>query len=793
MKINTQPDSHSERFIRWILAHRKSVIGVTLVLIFFSIAGLHNFVLNNDYGAFFDHNHPRMAAYEKTQGEYSTDDTVFFVVTANNGNIFERRVLEAIEYLTEESWKLPYATRVDSLTTYQHAFSEGDDLIVSPLVESVATMSDEALKEASIIAYSEPLLQNRLVKDGSPVTGVNVTIAVPKDVPRASIGITAAAEKLMADAAERFPEVTLRLTGVVPLNNAFLVAALQDVSLLVPAMLLIIVITMALLLKSFTLMIAVTIVVVFSSLSTVGILSWFNHEVAGPVTMLPLIVLILAVADCIHILTTIQSLMSKGMEKMDAIVESMRINMMPVFLTSFTTVIGFLSMMITPVPPIRTLGAFTAVGVTIAWLLAVFFLPTLISFLRFRVPPVKDNNAASRSAIEVLGEFVIARKKLVFIVLTAITLIIGINISSIGVNNQFVEWFDSKYPIRVNTEYAMNNLTGIYQLIFNVPARADGGMNEPEYLSNLDKFATWVRDQKGVVHVNSIADTMKRLNRAMHGDDPAMYTIPESREMAAQYLLLYEMSLPMGMALNTEVNIDKSASRMVVTTSNLRSEEITQMVENIEAWQHKNLPEYMFAPALGPAVMFAEVARTMMRSMMQNAPLSLFLVVIAMMIAMRSFWYGLLSLPPNLVPMAISFGFWGLMGKDMNFGMTTIVAMTVGIIVDYSIHFLSKYLRMRREENATAEDAVRYAFSTVGKPLWVTTFILVAGFSIMVLSPMAYCDNMGVLTSLIIIFALIGNLFYLPSLLVIIEGQQEEEYETAKELKNEETVIAFES
>ena len=508
--------------------------------------------------------------------------------------------------------------------------------------------------------------------------------------------------------------------------------------------------------------------------------------------MLPLIVLILAVADCIHILTTIQRLMSNGMEKMDAIVESMRINMMPVFLTSFTTIIGFLSMMITPVPPIRTLGAFTAIGVTIAWLLAVFFLPTLTSFLRFRVP-AKDKSTEFRSAMDTLGEFVIARKKLVFITLTIITLVIGINISSIGVNNQFVEWFDSNYPIRVSTEYTMNNLTGIYQLIFNVPARENGGMNEPEYLSNLDKFAGWVREQKGVVHVNSIADTMKRLNRAMHGDDPAMYTIPESREMAAQYLLLYEMSLPMGMALNTEVNIDKSASRMVVTTSNLRSEEITQMVESIEAWQRENLPEYMFAPALGPAVMFAEVARTMMRSMMQNAPLSLFLVVIAMMIAMRSFWYGLLSLPPNLIPMTIGFGLWGLMGKDMNFGMTTIVAMTVGIIVDYSIHFLSKYLRMRREENATAEDAVRYAFSTVGKPMWVTTFILVAGFSIMVLSPMTYCDNLGILTSLIIIFALIGNLLYLPALLVIIEGQQEEEYMTVKEVNHEETAIVFES
>ena len=785
-------DAITVQYAKWLLSHRILAIGITLMVVALCAAGLHNFVLNNDYGAFFDHDDPRMKAYEDTQEMYSKDDTVFFVVTANNGNVFDRQVLAAIEYLSEEAWKLPHATRVDSLTTYQHAWSEEDDLMVSALVESPSTMSDADLAKAREIAYAEPLLQNRLVKEGSPVTGVNVTINIPKELPRASIGITEAAEKLMAETAERFPAVSLKLTGIIPLNNAFLVVALFDVSYLVPIMLLIIVVTMAFLLKSMTLMLATVVVVVFSAFSALGILSWLNYETAGPLAMLPLIVMTLAVANCIHILVSIQAIMRKGEEKMNAIVESIRINMVPVFITSLTTAIGFLCMIVTPVPPLHDLGIFTAVGVLFSFWLSIFFLPVIVSMLPFRVPQMSAKEKV-RTPMEYLGEFVIANKGVICISLTVITLLIAMNISSIRINNQFVEWFEKGFPIRQDTEYAMDNLTGIYQLIFNVPAKESGGMNEPEYLAHLDNFSEWLRDQEGVVHVSSIASTMKRLNRAMHGDDPAMYKIPESREMAAQYLLLYEMSLPAGIALNTEVNIDKSASRMVVTTSNLRSEEMSRLISKIESWEQQNLPEYMFSPTLGPAVMMAEVARTMMESMMYSAPLALLLVSIALMIALRSFRYGLISLVPNLMPLAVGFGIWGLLGKEMNFSMTTIIAMSVGIVVDDTVHFMSKYLRARREYGLSPEDGVRYAFSSVGKAMWVTSFILVAGFSIMTISPMMYSDNMGMLTSFIIIAALVGDFMLLPSILIYTDCQHESEHATLKEVQHEEKVIAVEA
>ena len=788
IKFRAQLDGITVRYTQWLLRHPWMVIGAALLSTALLIAGLHNFVLGNDYADFFDADDPRVVAYEQVKQDYTNDDTVFFVVTAKSGEIFERETLEAIAYLTEKAWNIPYATRVDSLANFQHAWAEEDDLLVRGLVESPADMDEVELAEARTIAFQEPILLNRLIKDGSAVTGVNVTLKLPEDVPRVSTVVTEAAKELTEETMALFPSVAIRLTGIVPLNDSFLQGAYKDLYTLVPLMVLIILVIMAVLLKSIVLMLSVVAVVLLASLSAIGLLSWLGYETSGPVTVLPLIVLTLAVADCVHILVSMQTCMRKGMDKAAAIVESMRINMAPVFVTSLTTAIGFLCMNITPVPMLRVLGNFTAAGVLIAYLLAVTLLPALVSRLPFRVR-LQSSDATVRSCMKYLGEFVLANKAVLLFGLGAITLLIAVNITSIRVNNQFIEWFDKSVPIRQDTEYAMDNLTGIYQLVFNVPAKESGGINDPEYLARLDNFVNWMGKQDGVVHVSSITSTMKRLNQAMHGDDPALYRIPESREMAAQYLLLYEMSLPMGVDLNMEVNMDKSATRVVATTHNLSTEEMSVLIGKVEKWQQQNFPAEMMAPALGPAVMFAHVAHTMMESMFLSAPLAILLVSLVLMMTLRSIKYGLVSLLPNLMPLAIGFGIWGYLGKDMSFSMTTIVAMSIGIVVDDTVHFLSKYLRARRELGLSPEDGIRYTFNSVGKAMWVTSFILVAGFSVMILSPMAYSGNMGLLTSIIVVAALAGDFLLLPSILIYTDGQREPVYATLKEGQHKERAV----
>ncbi len=792
MKREMKLDTLSVAYTQWLLRHSRLVIFVSLSVVLGCALGMRYFVLNNDYAVFFEEDDPRVLAYQETQREFGKDDTVFFVVTSLTGDVFDRHTLEAVAWLTEKAWHLPYATRVDSLTTFQHAWSEGDDLLVAPLIDNPAAMTNEALAAARDIALNEPLLRNRLVRAGSPVTGVNVAVQLPASIPRVSIEITRAAEALQAEMAGLFPEVAVRITGLVPLNSAFLITALQDLVRLVPIMTLIILVTMVVLLKSVYLTMSVIAVVLMSSLSAVGMLSWLGYEVSGPIIVLPLIVLTLAVANCVHILISMQTGIRNGLDKHAAIVESMRINMLPVFITSLTTAIGFLCMNVTPSPNLRTLGNFTALGIFLALWLAVFLLPVLARALPFRVRQ-KNSDARVRTVMEGLGEFVLNTKMTLMIGVTALTLFFMIYIPTIEVNNQLVEWFNKGYPIRQDSEYAMEHLTGIYHMVFNVPAQESGGVNEPEYLAYLDAFTSWLEQQNGIVHVAAIADTMKRLNRAMHNDDPDYYRLPESRELAAQYLLLYEMSLPAGMDLNAEVNMDKSATRVVATTGSLHSHEMAKLVEDVENWQRAHLPGYMFAPALGPAVLLNEMAQKMMRSMVVSAPLAILLVSLALMAALRSVKYGIISLAPNLMPLFIGFGIWAFLGWTLNFNMTTIVAMSVGIVVDDTVHFMSKYLRARREYQLSPEDGVRYAFGSVGKAMWVTSFILVAGFSVMTLSPKTYSTDMGALTGIIVTAALLGDFLLLPSILVYIDAAREKTFATLGEVSREEKVITVET
>jgi hypothetical protein len=256
----------------------------------------------------------------------------------------------------------------------------------------------------------------------------------------------------------------------------------------------------------------------------------------------------------------------------------------------------------------------------------------------------------------------------------------------------------------------------------------------------------------------------------MHGDDPTYYRVPENRELAAQYLLLYEMSLPFGLDLNNRINIDKSATRFIITLEDVTAEDIKQVAANGEQWLKENAPDYMFSYGSGPSVMFANITGKQINSMIKGTLIALVLISFMMIFALRNLKIGLISLIPNLMPAIIGFGLWGIMIGRVDAGLSIVMGMTLGIVVDDTVHFLSKYLRARRERNLSPDDAIRYAFHTVGKALIVTTFIISAGFFILSFSSFAMNSNMAKLTTIVIGIALLADFLFLPTLLMKMEG-----------------------
>ena len=756
-------------YAAWVIRWRWPIILLALMAAVLAASGARFLSFSTDYRVFFSEQNPQLQAFEELQNIYTKDDALLFVVKPAEGKVFTPSTLKALRELTEAAWRIPYAMRVDSLTNFQHSFAEGDDLTVRDLVPDGLALTPENLAQIQDVALNEPLLINRMVSPDATTAAVAATLTMPQKSPREAPEAMAYVRDLVAKFQRAHPDLHVAVTGLVALNNAFSEASVNDLSTLVPLMYGVLLLTLLILLRSVSGVVTTVAVIGLSAGTAMGLAGWLGIKLTPPSAVAPTIILTLAVADSVHLLVTLFGAMRGGMTKRDAIVESLRVNFHPVFLTSLTTMIGFLSLNFSDAPPFRDLGNITSMGVIAAWFYSVLFLPALMAVLPLRVKPRANGSA---HAMERLAEFVIARRRPLMWGMTGLVVALAVWIPRIELNDQFVNYFEPDIQFRVDTDFAMENLSGIYQLNFSIDAGQPGGISEPDYLARLGAFTEWLRAQPGVVHVQSLTDTMRRLNKNMHGDDPSFYRLPEERDLAAQYLLLFEMSLPYGLDLNNQINVDKSASRVIATLENITTREARRLNSRLEAWLAENMPTARDAKPTGPFVMFSYIAERNINAMLGGTALALVLISFSLILALRHLKLGLLSLVPNMVPAVMAFGVWAITVGELGLPASVVAATSLGIIVDDTVHFLSKYLRARREKQLDAEGAVRYAFSTVGTALWTTSVVLIAGFAMLTLSSFELNRSLGLLTAITIFAALVADFLLLPPLLIALDKEK---------------------
>ncbi len=766
-----------EKYAQAVVEKRWWLIMATLLLLSAALMGASKLHFNNDYRIFFSPQDPRLQAFENLQNTYTKNDNVLMVLAPKDGKVFSRETLAAIEDITERAWQTPYSIRVDSLSNFQYTQSVGDDLSVADLYADATKLSADELEKIKNIALHEPMLLHRLISEAAHVSAINITMEFPKmeddgkggskaaDPTKQVQKVVQSVRELKAYIGKKYPDISVYLSGIVMMNNAFGEATIYDMSHLLPLALLLILLTVFLLLRSVTGTLVTLLVIVFSVMTAFGLTGWLGIELSSPVMSAPVIIMTLAVADCVHILSTWITEMRAGVEKRLAMRESLRINFLPVFLTSLTTAIGFLSLNYSDAPPFRDLGNVAAIGVTAAFFYSIVLLPALAVVLPVRV---KQRETRTLKIMANFAEWVIANQKRLLVGIGLLAIVLIALIPRNQLNDVFVRYFDERIEFRTDTDFIVDNLTGIYYVDYSLNTRNSGDISEPANLQQIEKFANWLEQQPEVIHVNTITDTFSRLNKNMHGDDANWKKLPESRELAAQYLLLYEMSLPYGLDLNNQIDIDKQSTRLSVTLQTLSTQEVLAFEKRVDDWMAANIPALKSIGA-SPTIMFAHIGMKNIISMLTGTTVALFLISLILFVALRSWRYGLLSLIPNLIPAGMAFGLWALVDGEIGLALSVVTAMTLGIVVDDTIHFLSKYLRARREKGLSAEDAVRYAFSTVGIALWVTSIALIAGFLVLATSSFKLNSGMGLLTAIVIAIALIVDFLLLPPLLMKLD------------------------
>ncbi|WP_423841223.1 efflux RND transporter permease subunit [Vibrio vulnificus] len=763
----------STRFSFWTLI-------ISLIAIVATAMGAKNLYFRGDYNIFFDGSNAQLQAFDEIQTTFAKTDNIALVLAPKSGDVFDQRTLTQIQEMTEQAWQVPYSSRVDSLANYQHTEAVDDDLLVEDLLYQSYSLTAERIAKVRTIAMSEPLLVNALVSEKGDVAVINITMQMPGVDETAEVNeVVAYVEQMLSHYRAQYPDVTIYKAGIIAMNHSFAMAAQNDSATLVPTMLLVILVFLTLMLRSFLSVLATLVVIIGAIVATLGIVGWAGMFLHVASVNVPTLIMTLAVADCVHVIASMRHFMRQGMPKAQAIHRSVTLNFVPIIITSVTTAIGFLMMNMSDSPVLRDFGNLSALGVMIACVLSVSLLPALLNLLPVRFSAKQKGQSSSSDFMDKLADLVVQRRN-VLLPLSIVVIAGGAALIPYNkVNDESVKYFDTSSEFRQAADFMEQRISGMTTMSIAIKTHQSQGIASPEFLAVLGEFTHWLREQPETDHVASLSDIYKRLNKNMHGDDNAYYALPAERELAAQYLLLYEMSLPFGLDLNNQVNVDKSSVKLQLTVKNLGSVELVALEERIYQWFASHAPQYQVV-ASSPSLMFAHIGETNMASMLSTLPITLILISALMIFALRSWRLGMISLVPNIAPAVIGFGLWALISGEINLGLSVVVTLTLGIVVDDAVHFLAKYQHARKA-GQNAEQAVRYAFHTVGRALWITTVVLVAGFSVLAMSQFRLNSDMGQLSAIVIFVALVIDFVLLPSLLMRFDTAEYAQQETSHE------------
>lgn len=760
-----------EYIARAAVEHPVKTILLALLVVGLAASGGRFLQFSSDYRVWFGKSNPQLDAFDNLDQTYSKDDIVVFALATSEHTVFTQRSLAAIHDITTRAWKLPFSKRVDSVTNFQNTAAAGDDLIVGDLVENAAALDASAIEAVRAVVMQEPLLVNRMIARDERVTAVNVMVNMPTR-PQELKALGQAIREFSSHIESTYPFLKVYVTGAPALTLAMNEAAEGDMATLVPLMLLIMTIVMLIALRSTAPTVVSLLAVILAVMAAMGTGGFLGVQLTPASAIAPHIILTLAIANAIHIFSTVLSHMRAGEEKKVAIIHAVGGNFVPIVMTTLTSIVGYLALNFSDAPPFHDLGNLAALGLLFSVFLSFTLLPAMSALLPIKVKRLETGEAFMSSVMSRIAEFSIRQRNRVFVCVSVLTVVMGIAIPTLRFDDRFIHWLDAdRIKFRADTDFINDHLTGMYSIVYSLPSGEAGGVADPDYLRRMEDFANWYRAQQDVDHVAPFTDVMKRLNRTMNGDDQEFYAVPAVRDLAAQYLLLYEMSLPFGLDLTTLLDIDKSASKFVVTLKNVNTARIKELAAQGEHWLEQNTPREMHAIGSGPTIVFSHISTRNIHSMAQGTIYAVALITVLIGLALRSFKYGLVSLVFNALPIIFAFGLWAILRGEAGMALAIAAPAALGIIDDDTVHFIIKFKKARDELRLGVLDAIRYAYSNVGVALVYTTVVLVAGFSVLIASPFQANWQLGLFTAGAITLALAINFLFVPSVLIKMEGK----------------------
>ena len=751
-------------FSKLLIKYRYLSIGLTALVVFLLATGLTKLTFNPDLETYFPEGHPAVIRYNEIDDMFIPTDNLIIAVHSNEGTLFNGDSLKVIEELTKKSWTIPYSVRVDSLTNYSYVKSVNDDLIVEPFIEEAEKKSIEFFEKRENLVAGEDIIYKSLISEDKKTSVVSIIVDPPgpnkEDQNSELINYILGFIEPIKESNEN---LDIRLLGNPYLDYISPRIVKAEMPVVMPLMLLLIFLIIFLMIRSYAAVLATFIVILMSLIATFGSIGILGNPLNQMVTTIPILIITLALADCIHLFSIYFQNRIKGISSKESMEKSLEMNIQPLFLTTISTCIGFLCLNFIEVAPLRDFGNAVAIGIGFAFIFTIFFIAPIVSF--FEVKTASKVTKQTRFSTSV-GSFILKNgNKLIFSITSIsflILLCIPMNELDENPTQMYAEGFTS---FSSDTLWLDEKLSVTFPVNF-LATNEEGQVSDPDFLKILDKFSVWLEEREQVNHVTSLANNMKNLNKSMHGDDPEWKKIPENADLSAQYLFFYEMSLPMGLDLNSSISQDRKSTKISATLKDMSANEFKEFNNEVLGYIQQNNLENMISEPSSFRVIFTYMVEAIVNSLLYGLFIGILLITLIIGLFFRSYLLPTLSIFPNILPIGMGFGLWGLFVGDVGFMVAVGMGSTLGVIVDFTVHFLSKYELARKEFKKSVEESVIYSFETVGFALIIMTVVLALGFSVLNLVTFIPIQDFAKFSVICFIGGLIINFLFLPNLLM---------------------------
>lgn len=748
---------------RWAIA-----ILIPLITIAFA-SQLKHLEFEGSYRIWFGETSPILKKYDNFRAVFGNDDAVTIMFRDEEG-VMNPKALHVIDNITQKLWATKNIARVDSLTNYQYVHVDPeypDDVIVDDFIVDIDALTPEQLAEKKAIAVGEDMIVGKIVSADAKTTMI-VGRMTPKagDDPEISMKLKAAVDEIVA--AEKESGYEFHLGGGPILNMAFISLGQYDASTFTPLVLLISMVLLWVVFRRPSGMLLSISVVVFTFLIVLSVQVLLGYRMNNFTANMPVFVVAIGIADAMHLFWIYLIGRRKGMDNHEAIHYSVHKNFLPILLTSLTTAVGFASLGISNVVPIKTLGIATANAALLAFVLTILFVPAVLAIINPKVKPreIEEEATAQHPFAHKYARFIMNydMKIILFSLLTIFT--IGVGLIHVKVDSNTVRYFKEDVPFRQTVHFMQDNLTGpmTYEVVVNSGEK--DGIKAPEFMKTVERFyAEFSKKYPDMRHITSLSDVVKKYNEVMNGSK----SIPDDKNLIAQYLLLYSLSLPQGMEINDKMDVNEQYLRVTAAMNIVDTSLDLEMIKWVESWWDKT--PYS-AEVNGQTVMFAQMQHDVTDTLINSILLAITVVSIMMLFIFRNLRMIPLFIIPNVLPIVLVVGVMGWLGITIDIGVAISGAIIIGVAVDDTIHFLVKY-REARKRGESLEDSLAYVMQYAGSAIVFTTIILSAAFLIFMFSQFLPNVNFGIVTAIALIIAAFVDLIMLPAILSRFDAHKE--------------------